>query len=122
MSKYIENFQLLNGVLHVRLAGEFPKEMLGTQKNLFQPLADACLKQGCKRALIDARDLKTDFGTMELFHAGKDAPFLTRIGLRVALLAREDQRDRFFDNVAYNRGSLMGIFTDLSAALAWLQK
>jgi len=59
---------------------------------------------------------------MALFRAGQDAPFLTRIGLRVALLTRNDQRDRFFDDVTFNRGGLMGIFTELEPALAWLHE
>ena len=122
MKDYSEDFQFRDGVLHVRLSGKFPKELLGRQENLFLPLAEACCHYRCKKALIDARDLQTDFDTMDLFRAGEDAPFLTRSGLRVALLARNDQRDRFFDDVAFNRGSLMGIFTDQGAALEWIQK
>jgi hypothetical protein len=122
MKDYVEDFQFRDGVLHVRLSGKFPQELLRRQENLFSPLVDACLQYRCKKALIDARDLQTDLDTMALFRAGQDAPFLTSSGLRVALLARNDQQDSFFDNVAFNRGSLMGIFTDQGAALEWLQK
>ena len=122
MKEYSEDFQFRDGVLHVRLSGKFPEELLGRQENLFLALAEACSHYRCKKALIDTRDLQIDFDTMALFRAGRDAPFLTSSGLRVALLARNDQRDRFFDDVAFNRGSLMGIFTDQGAALEWIQK
>ncbi|MBN1999993.1 hypothetical protein JW935_20740 [candidate division KSB1 bacterium] len=122
MSEYNENFQVLNGVLHVRLSGKFPIELLHKGKNVFQPLIDACSHFGCKKALVDARDIQADLGTTALFQTGEDAAFLSHIGLRVALLAREDMLDRFFEDVAYNRGALLGVFTDMSAACEWLQK
>jgi hypothetical protein len=122
MKGYNEDFRFENGVLHVRLSGRFPNELLGKGKNLFQPLIDACSTHNCKKALIDARDLHVDFSTTVLFHAGKDAAFLTRVGIRIALLIREDMRDHFFDNVVFNRGGDTGIFTDTDTARDWLQR
>ena len=58
---------------------------------------------------------------MELFNVGENATFLTRLGLHVALLARQDMLDRFFENVVYNRGGIIGIFTDMKAARDWLE-
>jgi hypothetical protein len=122
MKGYDEDFQFVDGVLQVRLSGEFPKELLSQGKNLFQPLIDACTAQECKTALVDARDLKVDFDTVALFQAGNDAAFMARLGLKVALVARKDMIDSFFYNVAYNRGGDLGVFTDLGAARAWLEK
>ena len=122
MDGYNEEFRFEDGVLHVRLSGKFPNEPLDKGKNLFQPLIDACSTHNCKKALVDARDLQVDFGTMAMFQAGKDAAFLTRVGLRVALLAREDMLDPFFDNVVSNRGGDIGVFTDMDTARDWLQR
>lgn len=122
MAGYNDDFRVEDGVLHVRLSGTFPKELLGNEQNLFQPLIDACLAHNCKKALVDARDLQADFGTTELFQAGKDAAFLTRVGLRIALVAREDMRDTFFDTVVANRGGHAVVFTDIDAARDWLQR
>ena len=119
---YNEDFRIEDGVLHVRLSGKFPNEMLGKGMNLFQPLIDACSMYNCEKALVDARELHVDFGTMALFQAGNDASSLSRVGLRVALLAREDMRDPFFDNVVFNRGGDVGVFTDRDAAHKWLQR
>jgi len=122
MDKYNEDFRIEKGVLTVRLSGEFPKERLRGGNNIFQPLIDACSNNNCKKALIDARDLQVNFDTLDLFQTGGDAAILTRIGLRIALLAREDMLDPFFDNVTFNRGGRIGIFTDMDTAREWLQK
>jgi hypothetical protein len=119
---YNEDFRVEDGVLHVRLSGKFPNKLLNKGQNLFQPLIDACLAHNLKKALIDARDLHVDFGTAALFQAGEDAAFLARIGLRIALVAREDMRDPFFDNVVVNRGGNAGVFTDMDSARDWLQR
>ena len=122
MNKYVENFKFEEGILHVHLSGEFPSELLREGKSLFQPLIDACSKHNCKKALVDARDLQVDFDTMALFQAGEDAAALARFGLRIALLAREDMINTFFDNVIFNRSGDVGVFTDVNAAYEWLQK
>ena len=122
MNGYKEAFRLEDGVLRVLLSGKFPNELLGRVENVFQPLIDACSAHNCKRALIDARDLQVDFDTMAMFQAGEDAAFLNRLGLRIALLAREDMLDPFFANVVSNRGGDVGIFTDMDSALDWLQR
>jgi hypothetical protein len=122
MSDYIEKFQVEDGILHVRLSGTFPNELLSSGKNLFQPLIDACATHNCKKALIDARELRVNFNTMAMFQAGTDAAFLARVGLRIALLAREDTLDRFFENVIYNRSGDIRVFTDMDSASDWLRR
>jgi hypothetical protein len=122
MDAYKEDFRFEDGVLYVHLSGKFPNELLGRGKNLFQPLIDACSTHHCKKALVDARDLQVDFDTMALFQAGEDAAYLSRIGLRIALLAREDMLDIFFADVVANRLGHVGIFTDMAAARDWLQR
>jgi len=122
MTGYNEEFRFEGGVLHVRLSGKFPNELLNKGKNLFQPLIDACATHNYKKALIDARDLQVDFSTAALFQAGKDAAFLSYVGLLIAIVAREDMLDPFFDTVAHNRGGQVGIFTDMDTARNWLQR
>jgi hypothetical protein len=57
-----------------------------------------------------------------MFSAGEDASQLSRLHLRVALLARDDMIDPFFKTVISNRDGDVGVFTDKQAALAWLEK
>jgi hypothetical protein len=61
------------------------------------------------------RDLQVDFDTMALLRAGEDAAFLTHAGFCIALVARWDMRDSFFDNVVFNRGGNVGMFTEMDA-------
>jgi hypothetical protein len=121
-NKYNESFKYENGILHVHLSGTFPNELLNKEQNLFQPLIDACSKYNCKKALIDVRDLRINFDTLAMFRSGEDFVATTRLGLRIALVAREEILDTFFDNVVYNRGGILGIFTDINDAFEWLQK
>jgi hypothetical protein len=120
MKEYRQAFRVEDDILYVRLSGEFPKDLLKRHENLFQPLIEACLSQKCEKSLIDARELEIDFNTVAMFQAGVDASFLSRIGLRVALVAREDMIDPFFDDVAKNRGAVIGVFTDMISARNWL--
>jgi hypothetical protein len=122
MNKYYENFKFEDGILKVHLSGEFPRDLLRKGKNLFQPLVDACATYTCKKVLIDITDLQVDFSTIEMFQAGKDAAELVRFSLRIAVLARKDSLDEFFDNVVFNRGGNFSVFTDMNAAYEWLKK
>lgn len=122
MKEYNEDFRFEDGVLHVRLSGIFPEELLKQKKNLFQPLIEVCSTHKYKKALVDARDLQVTFDTIALFQAGEDAASLTRIGLRIAMLAREDMIDTFFSDVVQNRGGSISVFTEMDDALAWLHK
>jgi hypothetical protein len=122
MDGYNEDFRFEGEMVRVRLSGKFPKDLPGREVNLFQPLVDACSSHNCKKALIDARDLQVDFGTMEMFRAAADAAFVGRVGIRIALLAREAMLDQFFAHVVHKRGENVGIFTDVGAAREWLQR
>ena len=121
MKKYIERFEFENGETYVHLSGKFPNKLLRDKKNVFQPLIDACISHQCNKALIDATDLDVGLNTMELFKAGEDAAHMSRLNLRVAIVAREDMFDQFFEDVAVNRGGDIEVFTDMDAAREWLK-
>jgi hypothetical protein len=121
MSEFHQDFRVENGVMHVRLSGTLPASAIGQRTNAFQPLIDACAAQNCNKALVDARDLHVQFNTVDLYHAGKDAASLANLHLRTALVAREDMLNTFFEDVVFNRGGSLRVFTSTEAALAWLQ-
>jgi len=117
---YEQDFAYEDGILFIRLSGQFPLELLDSGENLFQPLADACTTYSCNRAIVDARELRVDLGTMGLFQAGEDISDMSRLGFRVALVAREDMIDSFFEDVAVNRGGVVGVFTNIDEARHWI--
>lgn len=122
MKDYIEEFKFEDQVLQVRLSGNFPDDLLRKQGNVFQPLIDACATNKCRKALIDARELSVGLNTFQMFDAGENAVIFEQLSLRVALVARDDMIDPFFENVVSNRGGKIGVFTDKEKALAWLGK
>ena len=122
MERYEQQFRVEGSVVHVRLSGVFPNERLSTQENLFKPLVDACKQANCREVIIDARELQVEFDTLAMFRAGVDAASLNEFGLRVALVAREDMRSSFFDDVTYNRAAPVRVFTDLASAQLWLHE
>src|SRR5262249_52668950 len=109
-----------DGVLHVRISGQFPDERFAKLENGFQGIIDACLAHKCNKLLIDSRELQANFSTTQLYTAGVDAVNLTTAGLSVAIVTRTDLHDTFFDDVVANRGGKIGIFTDMKAARDWL--
>lgn len=122
MNEYSQEFYVEDGVEHVRLSGTYPNERLAIKENLFQPLIEACRKDDCCMAIVDARELQVDFNTTALFRAGVDAASLTQIGLCVALVARRDMISSFFDDVTHNRGARVKVFTDMESAKAWVNE
>jgi hypothetical protein len=73
MSDYKVDIKLEEGVLHVRLSGQFPYAKLEQPENAYQDFIGACAAHQCDRLLIDARELQARFSTAQLFRAGKDA-------------------------------------------------
>ena len=122
IDSYTQEFRVEDNVMHVRLSGTFPNSRLALKENLFQPLIEACRKDNCPTAIVDARELQVDFDTTALFRAGVDAASLNRFGLCVALVARTDMIDPFFDDVAHNRGARVKVFTDVDSAKTWVNQ
>jgi len=117
---YLEDFRVADGVVHVRLSGTFPNERLALKENLFTPLIEICMKEGCRAAIVDARALDVDFDTAALFRAGVDAASMNEFGLRVALIGREEDISEFFDDVLHNRCAQVNVFTSPESASAWI--
>ena len=120
MVQFRQEFRVKDGVMHVRLAGRLPNELLSGAQNVFMPLVKLCEESRCQKVIIDSRDLEVDLDTLEIFRAGVDASDLTRYGLRVALVAREEMMSSFFDDVIHNRAAPVQVFTDPDAAGTWL--
>ena len=119
---YNQDFRFEDGIVYFHLSGQYTNKELHTRRNAFQPLIDACAEHSSKKAMIDARELQVEMGTFEMFKAGVDIAFVTIKGIRVAIVAREDMIDPFFEDVAANRGGIVGIFTKMDAARQWLTR
>jgi hypothetical protein len=107
------------GYLHVVVAGAFELEEART---CIQRLLDACLESRIWNVLVDIRDVARPipamarYGLAEFMAAGQEEP------LRMAILTsdRHLPEDRFFEDVAVNRGLDMKAFVDRGESVAWL--
>ena len=118
--EFTQEFHPEQDVMHVRVAGTFPMAILERKGNLFQPLIEACEQANCRIVLIDLRELQVDIDTLEIFRAGVDAALVSRLGLRLAFVAREETLDPFFEDVVTNRGARVEVFTEMDDALKWV--
>jgi hypothetical protein len=122
MDTYSREFSVEGHLMHVRISGSFPKERLKGRRNLFESLIEACQRNDCRAAIVDSRDLTTDFDTMDVFRAGVDAAALNQMDLYMAFVAREDMINPFFVDVMINRGARTRVFTDLESARSWISE
>lgn len=122
MERYVQEFHVEGGIVHVRLSGRYPNGRLAIKENLFKPLIDECQRENCREAIVDARALQVEFDTVALFRAGVDAASMNQFGLRVALVARGDMISSFFDDVIHNRAAQVHVFTDLESAQTWVHE
>ena len=110
--------------LWIRYTGFLASKDLPSGRNTFEAVADLCRENGCKKVLLDARELITELGTMDLFTLGCQLADVPDRSVRFALLGTEKQvpADNFMENVAVTRGSFMRVFTVEDEAIAWLSR
>lgn len=72
------------------------------------------------RVLVDLMSVPTPVGTFEKYQLGTEFARRADRRLTVAVLARTELVDHFFETVARNRGGAVAVFTEESAALHWL--
>ncbi len=106
------------------LVGKAPGEIdCESARGYARAVVGASLKHECKKFLNDLRGSDVRLGTIDIYEVWKLFEGLGIDGTwKRAILASEQLKDyRFFENVSVNRGHQVRVFTDPSAALAWLQ-
>jgi hypothetical protein len=109
------------GYLHVRLP---PYTDLKTYAACFETIAKACEDQGCTTLLVDVRETTAPIPVMDLYELGHHASRLAAgKPFRIALVNRPEASypDKFFENVARNRGIDVTTFHTIADAEAWLR-
>jgi hypothetical protein len=109
------------GYLHIEFAGEFS---IPAAKRSVDTMMDACMKMSCTKVLFDCRCMTGSLSTMDRYDVAQYGSDKIDHIIRVAMLGRDDQilPDKFFENVAVNRGLTLKVFTDIDEAVAWLEK
>jgi len=93
-------------------------------KNATKEICENCINNQCTKVLVDVRDFKDHISTMNTFDlASVELPDIIRKSIeKVAILDMEvfEKGQKFFENVAVNRGHVVKIFTDINDAKQWL--
>jgi len=87
-------------------------------------MVTACAREGCSKVLFDCRPMTGDMSVSDRFETGTYGAAKIPVQIKIAMLGREDQisPDNFFETVARNRGVNVTVFSDIDAALEWLNK
>jgi hypothetical protein len=108
------------GYLHLTAHGSFS---LDGGRHTLDAVAAACAQEDCDLVLLDCRSLEGELPVMDRFDVAEYGASAVPHSIKIAVLAQEEQilSDRFFENVARNRGLTLSMFSDPDEALEWLQ-
>jgi hypothetical protein len=70
--------------------------------------------------LVDATHGRSPIGAFDKFEIGVQLASTADRRLILAVVARAEEVDHFFETVARNRGGAVRVFTDEATALQWL--
>ena len=109
------------GYLHVTFSGMF--DLVAARRSVDR-MVDACVEEDCDNVLFDCRSMSGDISVMDRFSMGKYGGEHINPDIRIAMLGhrRHILPDKFFENVAHNRGIQMKLFSDIEEAIAWLKE
>lgn len=107
------------GYLVIAVEGDYE---IGDMKRMIQGLMVESEKRGFDRALVDISKIEGPIKQFDRFLIGQHAAELWRPRLRVAVVYRAEEINRFTEEVATSRGANMRIFPDVESALHWLME
>jgi hypothetical protein len=121
--EYTSEFDSGSGICTVCVTGEFRRPEHSDELKRFA--VDFFTEHGCRLFLIDMTQTEVIGGTMPTFDAanpqGELAQSLRKI--RTAFVRRElTEEDRFYENVAVNRGFQLHACTTTDEAVKWLRQ
>jgi hypothetical protein len=105
------------GYLVIGVEGTFE---IGEMKELIKNLVADSEKRGYDRALFDISKVEGPIKQFDRFLIGQHAAEHWRPGLRVAVVYRADDTNRFAEGVATSRGANLRVVTDVQSGLHWL--
>jgi len=101
--------------------GEFQEEYDYTRtQDYIKQSINLCRQNDCNKMLMDIRGVTGKISTWDRFKLAQY--LLNNYGrnMRVVVVYRPEDVNRFFEDVVVNRGGKFRIFTDLASACKWL--
>jgi len=91
-------------------------------KDIVDAIKDAQEKYNATKILVDVSGLSGELVELDRFRAGEYAADVLSRNVRFAMLADDVRINKFFENVATNRGLNVIVVSDRQSALDWLLK
>lgn len=121
---YDLKFEKKDNLLWVTATGD---RSLQAVVEMTKDILAACADSQIKKVLLDVCSLKGRLSTLEAyeiptkhFSVMRDRSVITHIA--IVDLKQYEESNKFFENVAVNRGFMLRIFSDSAEALDWLKE
>ncbi len=109
--------ELRDGYVAVHVSGQYS---LGSMEQMYLRAADEGRNFGCKRVLIDIRDMMPPVPNWDRYQLGRVVAAAWPRDMRFALIAPQRNINKFFETVAVNRGVQLRVVDSEREALQWL--
>jgi hypothetical protein len=107
------------GYMVIGVEGTFE---IGEMKRMIKNLLIESEKRGYDRALLDISGVEGPIKQFDRFLIGQHAAENWRPGLRVAVVYRAEDINRFAEGVATSRGANLRVVPDVQSGLHWLME
>ena len=104
--------------LHYKCCGDYS---LKEGEQLLQKIYNTCLKYKVKSVLVDITEKNGHIPDVHRFLLGKFIAQLYSYKIKIAVIGRRDEINKFSEDVAINRGGRLLVTADKDEAVVWLR-
>jgi len=108
----------VDSYLSIKAVGDYT---LADLSSLLDRAAKEAEKRGYRPVLLDIYEVTGSVPIFDMFELGEHCARVWNRRVRIAIFTGEGGLNRFFENVARNRGVAVAIVPNQDAALAWLR-
>ena len=108
----------MDAYLSIKAIGSYT---LPDLRDFLDRAAEEAEKRGYRPVLLDIYEVTGSVPILDMFELVEHCASVWNRRIRVAILTRDGGLDKFFENVARNRGIALAIVPNQDAALAWLR-
>ncbi len=107
-----------NGYVYVEYAKPFNFEKFIT---ISKQVVKICVAEHYQKLLVNISQMTGKVKPLERFEIGVQGALIFRNKVKIAMLYRAEEIDRFAETVSVNRGLSARIFSEMDQAMEWLE-
>jgi hypothetical protein len=104
--------------LSIKATGEYSLSRLQT---LFDRVKEESEKFGCGKVKLDLIEVAGTIPVLDMLVLGEHCAHIWKQPFRIAILSPDGGLDKFFEDVAWNRGVRVAVVPNEAAASDWLK-